>query len=197
MKALTISFITAALLGLPFFSNPTVAQGDAEVSKNEVFAVIADQCGYPLDTILHLYGAAAVVKESHKIPICLTFAIMIKETGWLTSDLTAYNNIFGIKADDTDWRGETYCKLHDDYYKGRGWVNNKACFRIYDSFEDSIFDFGEFLSGRRWYSPAFQCGNDQSCWAERLGGAGYSTSPSWASELIELMERFKLKTLDN
>jgi len=96
------------------------------------------------------------------------------------------NNHFGIKCHG--WTGESI--RHDDDEK-------QECFRKYDSPEQSFQDHSDFLRFRDRYASLFDLERtDYKGWAYGLKAAGYATSPTYAQNLIKIIEEFNLSQYD-
>ncbi len=123
-----------------------------------------------------------------KIPASITMAQGILESGYGNSELARYaNNHFGIKC-HKNWEGKSYY-IDDDE------INE--CFRSYDSPEQSFSDHSLFLTERKRYADLFLLEiTDYKGWAHGLKKAGYATSPTYATRLIEIIEKYKLDEID-
>ena len=124
----------------------------------------------------------------HRIPASITLAQGILESGSGKSELSRKsNNHFGIKC-HRDWQGgRTY---YDDDAKDE-------CFRVYEDARDSYQDHSLFLKKKR-YAPLFELKiTDYKGWAKGLKRCGYATSPTYAKNLIELIERHGLDQYDD
>ena len=122
------------------------------------------------------------------IPASITMAQGILESGFGKSALTLRsNNHFGIKC-HSSWVGKrTY---HDDDRQGE-------CFRVYDQAEDSYKNHSDFLVKNNRYKFLFRLSKDDyASWAYGLQEAGYATSKTYASRLINLIERYDLDKMD-
>ena len=130
------------------------------------------------------------VKEMYQygIPASITLAQGMLESGNGNSALSVYaNNHFGIKC-HKDWTGPTY--IMDDDAKNE-------CFRKYSDVLDSYADHSKFLSTRDRYAFLFEYPKtDYKAWAKGLKEAGYATHPTYAEQLIGLIEQYKLYELD-
>ena len=134
--------------------------------------------------------AATAVMEMHRsgIPASITLAQGLVESRAGLSELaTEGNNHFGIKC-HSGWTGEKM--YHDDDARGE-------CFRVYSSAEESFRDHSDFLRGRQRYAALFKLDvTDYRGWAEGLSKAGYATSPTYASQLIKVIEDYRLYEFD-
>ncbi len=126
--------------------------------------------------------------RKYGIPASITLAQGLLESDAGRSVLTTKcNNHFGIKC-HSDWTGRRM--YHDDDEKGE-------CFRCYRNAEQSFRDHSLFLVNGARYQSLFKLGNtDYKGWAKGLKAAGYATSPTYATKLIELIERYGLERYD-
>lgn len=124
----------------------------------------------------------------HKIPASITLAQGIIESGAGNSALAREaKNHFGIKC-HKGWTGMTYTMDDDE---------KNECFRKYKNAEDSYRDHSEFLTSRSRYAGLFELDiMDYRAWAKGLKAAGYATSPTYATALINRIEMNKLYLYD-
>lgn len=121
------------------------------------------------------------------IPASITLAQGILESGNGNSRLaTKANNHFGIKCHN--WTGPSV--RHDDDSKNE-------CFRKYKTPEKSYLDHSDFLTGKSRYALLFELQpDDYKGWAKGLKKAGYATSPTYASALVNIIEDSELYKYD-
>lgn len=119
--------------------------------------------------------------EDYGILPSVTISQAIIESDWGNSTLASeYNNLFGIKADES-WEGdkvnfETNENYNDIIYSD---------FRSYKSIEDSIKDHGKFLfENSRYRENGLFDSKDYKKQAEALEKAGYATVKDEKGELI-------------
>lgn len=93
------------------------------------------------------------------------------------------NNFFGIKADKS-WKGKRYNIATGENKPSGEYYIIKDDFRAYNSVEDSLKDYVNFLQSNPRYKKAgvFEAKNVKEQ-AERLKAAGYATAPNYA-ELV-------------
>ena len=123
----------------------------------------------------------------YNIPASITLAQGLLESGAGMSELARNgNNHFGIKCHD--WTGaRTY---HDD-------DANNECFRAYRDVYESYEDHSRFLARQPRYRSLFRLKRtDYKGWAKGLKKCGYATSPTYAKQLIGIIERYKLHKYD-
>lgn len=91
------------------------------------------------------------------------------------------NNYFGIKCHST-WKGKTYSTKTGEFTKSGQYYKEDACFRAYNSVEDSIRDYVAFLKNNQRYTKhgVFQA-KTVKAQAQALKNAGYATNPNYAS----------------
>lgn len=134
--------------------------------------------------------AGMAVKEMKRsgVPASITLSQGMLESGNGNSYLAKEgNNHFGIKCHT--WTGN---KIYaDDDAKGE-------CFRKYESVEDSYKDHSDFLKNNSRYHFLFELKiTDYEGWAKGLKKAGYATSPTYAENLIKLIEKYELNEYDS
>ena len=127
------------------------------------------------------------------IPASIKMAQGILESGIGASELaTKANNHFGIKCGG-NWQGKSH-RVWDD-------EPTKSCFRVYESAEESYIAHSEFLRDPKKesrYGFLFKLNKtDYKAWAKGLQSSGYATSKTYASKLIDLIERYELFKLDH
>ncbi|MBR3286865.1 MAG: glucosaminidase domain-containing protein [Bacteroidales bacterium] len=122
------------------------------------------------------------------IPASITLAQALLESDNGNSALArASNNHFGIKC-KSGWTGGTV--YYDDDEAGE-------CFRKYSSVRDSYRDHSDFLCNQERYAGLFKyASTDYRHWAQGLKDAGYATSPTYAANLIRIIEENNLARYD-
>jgi len=123
------------------------------------------------------------------VPASITLAQGILESGSGTSQLAIKgNNHFGIKC-HSNWNG------------GRMYADDDAkneCFRVYRNASESFRDHSDFLKNNQRYASLFSLNpKDYKGWATGLKKAGYATSPTYATRLIEIIENYDLAKYDS
>ena len=122
------------------------------------------------------------------VPASITLAQGMYESDYGNSPLAkGANNHFGIKC-HKEWSGDTYHQDDDA---------PNECFRKYESVVESYDDHSNFLRSRERYFFLFDLDvSDYKGWSHGLKKAGYATNPTYASRLIDLIERYKLYEYD-
>lgn len=135
------------------------------------------------------YKATAIEQmEIYGIPASIKMAQALLESDNGNSRLAREaNNHFGIKC-KREWTGETIA--HDDDAAGE-------CFRKYATPLESFTDHSEFLDKSARYQDLFKLDPmDYKGWAYGLKKAGYATNPTYAEQLIKIIEDNRLFLLD-
>ena len=123
------------------------------------------------------------------VPASITLAQGALESGDGNSSLAREaNNHFGIKCHD-DWTGKKVYQDDD---------SRDECFRKYFSVEDSYRDHTDYLKSKSRYAFLFELKlTDYKGWARGLKKAGYATSPTYADQLIKIIEDYDLFRYDD
>lgn len=101
----------------------------------------------------------------------------VNESGWGDSALASkYNNFFGMKC-GSRWNGKyTDMKTKEEYVKGVT-TNIKAKFRAYDTIEDGVKGYFEFISSSRYAN--LKKATSARDYLERLKADGYATASTY------------------
>ncbi|WP_034474644.1 flagellar assembly peptidoglycan hydrolase FlgJ [Aestuariibacter salexigens] len=137
-----------------------------------------------------LYPIAEKVGQQYGLDAKAMIAQAAVETGWgryLIHDGQGNNshNLFGIKADNR-WQGE---KVVVDTLEYQGGIANRqrAPFRAYGSFLESMRDYAQFITGSQRYEQALENAGDAQKYVESLQQAGYATDPNYASKIKTIL----------
>lgn len=132
--------------------------------------------------------------EEHRVPVPVTIAQAINESGWGGSALTTEGNAyFGIKCFGQPGPVATGCRPYStSECDARGCAPTTAVFRVFQSAADSFIDHGRFLTENPRYEPAFAHTGDPDEFARQIHRAGYATAPDYADRLIRLMRDYDL-----
>ena len=153
------------------------------------FTALAQSPNAAYRAYIEKYAWMAVEQmHRHDIPASITLAQGLLESGAGRSTLaTQANNHFGIKTGGS-WSGP-YVLRDDDM------PNEK--FRKYRSAADSYEDHSLFLKQPR-YRRLFDLRiTDYKGWARGLKACGYATSPTYADNLIRIIELYQLYDYDS
>ena len=142
---------------------------------------------------------ATIDQKSSGVLASITLAQACLESAFGTSDLAVKAKaLFGIKKHD--WKGKTYTKKSYEYEHGKK-VLRKSVFRAYNSWQESINDHSNYLrtrkvDGKNFTYKAVVGEKDYKKAAKALQKAGYSTYGTYASMLINLIDKYNLTQYD-
>ena len=124
----------------------------------------------------------------YHIPASITLAQGLLESRAGLSTLTiSSNNHFGIKCHG--WTGGTYYQDDDA---------ENECFRAYPNAYESYEDHSKFLTSASRYKSLFSLDiTDYQGWAYGLKQCGYATSSTYAPQLINIIQLYKLYEYDS
>lgn len=133
-------------------------------------------------------------KTSRILP-SLTIAQAILESNNGNSGLAVKGKaLFGIKA-TSQWKGKVYTADTNEVYNGIQFTI-KACFRAYNSWEESISDHTKLLTSMKRYSNLIGEKNYvQAC--KKIKADGYATDIYYSSKLINIIESCQLFNYDD
>jgi Mannosyl-glycoprotein endo-beta-N-acetylglucosaminidase len=148
-----------------------------------------------LNYINRFYEISITESMRSGIPASIIMAQGILESGAGQSLLaTSANAHFGIKCKST-WTGDTIW-INDDDTDTSG-VIVPSCFRKYNYPEDSYIDHTDFLVKNNRYKKLFDYSRtDYTSWANGLLECGYATNPTYANDLIGIIEKYELMRFD-
>jgi hypothetical protein len=137
------------------------------------------------------------------VPASVTLAQAVWETGRGEHTINGANNYFGIKAGGTSDTNVTIGPIASGWvwawtkeWNGSRYVDRRERFRKYSTMEDSFRDHALLLATSPRYAAAMNSVDDPREFARRIAAAGYATSPSYAPELIRLMDAENLYQYD-
>ena len=122
------------------------------------------------------------------------------ETGWgkhiiHQSSGDSSHNLFGIKA-DSRWKGDV-AKVDTLEFRDGIAKKERAPFRVYESYEDSIKDYLEFVHSNARYKDAVTAGQDIDHYTKELQRAGYATDPKYAQKIQRIAKGHLLNSAIN
>lgn len=104
------------------------------------------------------------------------------------------NAIFGIKA-FSDWKGKVYNAKTKECYDGYTYTDITACFRAYNSLEESISDYFDLITKSSRYRKALVTNSPFECITEIKNG-GYATSPTYINTIMTIINSNNLTKYD-
>lgn len=150
----------------------------------------------PEDFIRTLYPAAEKVAKELGLNPQVMLSQAALETGWgrfMIRDDSGKNsfNLFGIKA-DSRWDGDS-AVVSTLEYRGGVAQREKAAFRAYGSYEDSLRDYADFLQSNPRYTQALKDASDPVKFTKGLQDAGYATDPAYAQKIQRILNSSSMK----
>ena len=137
------------------------------------------------------------LRPTYRVPVSVTVAQAILESGWGGSSLTADgNSFFGMKCFGSPGTIATGCRPYSTHECDSSCYPTTASFRVYATATASFVDHANQLGTLPRYRPAFAFVNDPDRFAVEIYRAGYATSPTYAQDLIALMHQFDLYQYD-
>lgn len=118
----------------------------------------------------------------------------ILESGWGKSKLAAtYHNYFGLKC-DTKWTGKSVNLTTQEEYEPGTLTTIKDNFRVYDSMEDGVKGYFEFIQLPRYQN--LRGITDPQKYLETIKADGYATSSVYVNRNMKLVEQYNLTQYD-
>lgn len=135
-------------------------------------------------------------KRGNPLFSSVVIAQAICESGWGQSKIMMKANaIFGIKA-FSDWKGKVYNAKTQECYDGSSYTNIDACFRAYNSLEESISDYFDLITKLERYRKACVANSPLEC-ITAIKNGGYATSPTYINTIMSIINSNNLTKYDN
>jgi flagellum-specific peptidoglycan hydrolase FlgJ len=142
----------------------------------------------PDDFLMRIAPKAIMVAQELGIDTRIVAAQAALETGWGKS--VKGNNLFGIKSHGK--ADGMMVQTHEVLGGKRQKITDS--FRQYESFDDSIEDYGLFLRENKRYQPMLEAETlDEQITA--LGKSGYATDPEYAKKIVDIAKSKRLEVL--
>lgn len=166
-------------------ANTTSAMKDWQVSSPEQF-------------VRTLLPAARQTAKALGLDPMALIAQAALETGWgqrmiKTAQGGHSFNLFGIKANN-GWQGETAVVDTLEYRQGIA-KKEQAKFRSYDSPQQSMQDYVEFIQSSPRYQDAVKASADPKAYFEQLQASGYATDPAYAQKIMAVYHSPTMKSV--
>ena len=141
--------------------------------------------------------AVYVKKYAAIFGICVHSPIIaqaILESGWGKSKLAStYHNYFGLKC-GTKWTGKSVNLTTQEEYEVGTLTTIKDNFRVYDSMEDGIKGYFEFIQLPRYSN--LKGITDPKTYLETIKADGYATSSTYVDNNMKLINQYDLTQYD-
>lgn len=141
--------------------------------------------------------APLVQKYAPKYGICTCSPVIaqaILESGWGESKLSKlYFNFFGMKC-GSKWTGRSVNLTTSEEYTPGTKTVIKDYFRVYDSLEDGIHGYFEFIQLQRY--QGLRGITDPRSYLEAIKAAGYATASDYVESNMKIIEKCNLTKYD-
>lgn len=118
----------------------------------------------------------------------------ILESGWGNSKLAArYHNYFGLKC-GTKWTGKSVNMTTQEEYTVGTLTTIKDNFRVYDSMEEGIRGYFEFIQLARYQN--LKGITNPKKYLETIKADGYATSSTYVTNNMKLIDQYNLTKYD-
>ena len=119
----------------------------------------------------------------------------ILESGWGESKLAAtYHNYFGLKC-GTKWTGKSVNMTTQEEYTAGTLTTIKDNFRVYDSMEEGVKGYFEFIQLARYQN--LKGITDPKTYLQTIKDDGYATSSTYVTNTYALVTQYNLTQYDN
>lgn len=119
----------------------------------------------------------------------------ILESGWGDSQLASkYHNYFGLKCGGA-WTGKSVNMATSEEYTPGVHTNIRDNFRVFDSMEDGVKGYFEFINYSRYDN--LKGVTDPREYVEKIKADGYATSSTYVDNLMRVINDNNLTRFDN
>lgn len=118
----------------------------------------------------------------------------ILESGWGGSTLASkYNNFFGLKCGGS-WKGKSVNMATKEEYTVGTLTDIRANFRVYDSIEEGVKGYFEFINYSRYSNLKGVTNPEEYC--RLIKADGYATSSTYVTNLMRVIRDNNLTRFD-
>lgn len=177
---------------MPYFVYKFIYVITQRERRNEILLLDANKQKFVDDIAKYVKKYASSYGISIHSPI---IAQAILESGWGKSKLaTDYHNYFGMKC-GTKWAGPSVNMTTQEEYTAGTLTTIKDNFRVYDSMEDGIKGYFEFIQLPRYEN--LKGITDPQKYIETIRNDGYATSSTYVDSLVRIIKLYNLTSYDN
>ena len=177
---------------MPYFVYKFIYVITLRERRNEIMLLDANKQKFVADIAKYAKKYASSYGISVHSPI---IAQAILESGWGKSKLaTDYHNYFGMKC-GTKWTGPSVNMTTQEEYTAGTLTTIKDNFRVYDSMEDGIKGYFEFIQLPRYEN--LKGITDPQKYIETIRNDGYATSSTYVDSLVRIIKLYNLTSYDN
>lgn len=177
---------------MPYFVYKFIYVITQRERRNEILLLDANRQKFVDDIAKYVKKYASSYGISVNSPI---IAQAIIESGWGKSKLAAdYHNYFGMKC-GTKWTGPSVNMTTQEEYKAGTLTTIKDNFRVYDSMENGVKGYFEFIQLSRYEN--LKGITDPRNYIETIKNDGYATSSTYVDSLMQIIKLYNLTSYDN
>lgn len=179
----------------PAVVTETLATATATETENDDWTFAS-----PGEFIEKLMPAAKQAAQKLGLEPLALLAQAALETGWgqrtfKTAEGNNSFNFFGIKAHNS-WQGDVAVVDTLEYRQGVA-QKEKAKFRAYESPEQSLGDYVDFIKSNPRYQQAIAVADNPKAYFQQLQAAGYATDPNYAQKILSVFNSDTFKQARN
>lgn len=177
---------------MPYFVYKFIYVITQRERRNEILLLDANKQKFVADIAKYVKKYASSYGISINSPI---IAQAIIESGWGKSKLAAdYHNYFGMKC-GTKWTGPSVNMTTQEEYTAGTLTTIKDNFRVYDSMENGVKGYFEFIQLSRYEN--LKGITDPQKYIETIKNDGYATSSTYVDSLMQIIKLYNLTSYDN
>ena len=177
---------------MPYFVYKFIYVITQRERRNEILLLDANRQKFVDDIAKYVKKYASSYGISVNSPI---IAQAILESGWGKSKIAAdYHNYFGMKC-GTKWTGPSVNMTTQEEYTAGTLTTIKDNFRVYDSMENGVKGYFEFIQLSRYEN--LKGTTDPKTYLETIKADGYATSSTYVDSLMQIIKLYNLTSYDN
>lgn len=177
---------------MPYFVYKFIYVITQRERRNEILLLDANRQKFVDDIAKYVKKYASSYGISVNSPI---IAQAILESGWGKSKIAAdYHNYFGMKC-GTKWTGPSVNMTTQEEYTAGTLTTIKDNFRVYDSMENGVKGYFEFIQLSRYEN--LKGITDPKTYLETIKADGYATSSTYVDSLMQIIKLYNLTSYDN
>lgn len=118
----------------------------------------------------------------------------VLESGWGESNLAkTYHNYFGLKC-DSKWTGKAVNLATKEEYTPGTKVDIRANFRVYDTMQDGVRGYFEFIQLERYHN--LRGVTDPAEYLRIIKSDGYATASDYVADVMAVVDKYDLRKYD-
>ncbi len=132
-------------------------------------------------------------KRGYKIKSTVIAQAIVEGAAGTSSLASRWHNHFGMKCGSA-WKGKSVNLSTKEEYTPGQLTNIKANFRVYDSDEEGIAGYYDFIDTKRYAN--LKNAKDYRQYAEYIKADGWATSSTYVNTLVSTVKKYNLFTYD-